>query len=105
MVRNTILLICIVSVMMLLLSTQVLRYFKVSVPMWTTVVVSVLAAAGGALNTLKEDSGLSFLGHFIISTILATCILGAVAGFFTLTGQLPGLPRWIAITLLIGGIL
>lgn len=102
--RNTLLLGLIVAVLMFLLTSQVLKLFKVEVPMLPVAIVSVIAAVGGSINTLKEDSGLSFMGHLIVSTILAVCIVGATGGFFTLTGQLPGLPRWVAISMIIGGI-
>ena len=103
--RNTLIIGSIVAVVMFLLATQLLKLFKVDVPMLPVAIISGVAALGGALNTIKEDSGLSFIGHLLIATILALCIVGATGGFFTLTGQLPGMPRWVALTLIVIGAL
>ena len=103
MVRTAFLLSSLVFLVMALVVYLVPRLFNTTVPLMPSLLVGVLAAVTGSLNTLRQDSGLSFIGHFIISTILAVCILGAVAGLFSLTGQLEGFPRWIAIALLAGG--
>lgn len=103
--RNTLLIGGIVAVLMFLVTTQLLKLFKVDAPMLPIVVVSLVAAVGSTVNTLKQDSGLSFLGHLLIAIVLGICIVGATGGFFTLTGQLPGLPKWAAVSMVIVGLL
>ena len=103
--RNTLLLSLIVAVLMFLLTTQVLRLFKVEVPLLYIALMSIVAAIAGSLNSLREDTGLSFLGHLLVSTLLALCLIGATGGFLSLTGHLPGLPRWVSLSALLVGIL
>ena len=102
--RNTLLIGGIVAIVIFLFAFYVLKHYKIGVPVVPIVLVSIFAAGAGSINTIKHDSGLSFLGHLLVAIVLALCITGAAAGFFSLTGQLPGMPKWVAGAIILVGI-
>ena len=103
MLGKAIFLISVLTAVLFGVSTGFLYLYEIPGAPTVLLIISFLVAFGNVFTTLRKDAGLSPLGHFVIALFQSMCFLGAIAGGLMLAGYLPGLPRWTAIAMLLGG--